>query len=343
MKPQLAAELLDVREAVAAAATDAFLTRHPDWVERYGEGARSRCEEDAAHHVDFLAAAVDIGDPRSFADYTRWCRGVLESRGIPAGLLAENLEAIGKELAVRLSAEALGAAGIALAAGLAALYELPEVEPAVEDSPLSVACRVYTAAAIAGRRKDALAIVREALRSGSSLVDVYVGIFQESLYEVGRRWATKGLTVAEEHMATATTQFILSVLYEEIARPATERGHAVITGVGSELHQVGANIVADALDADGWDVRFIGTNLPRDGILKVIEEHDPALVGISATIVSNVGRVRDLIDDIHRNDDGARRIIVGGGAFRSNPEIWQDIGADAFASDVRGALELARA
>jgi methanogenic corrinoid protein MtbC1 len=343
VRPDLAAELVRARDDIAVAVTDTFLAQHPDWVGRYGERARLRGEEDAGHHIDFLVAAVDIGDPRSFADYARWCRGVLESRGIPAAVLAENLAAIGRELAGHVSPETVNAATAALDAGLAALDAPAEVEPASDEEGLAIARRLYTAAAIAGRRKDALAVVRESLREGGSLLDVYIDIFQESLYEVGRRWASTGLTVAEEHMATATTQFILGVLYEEIPRATMRRGNAVVTGVGDELHQVGANIVADALDADGWDVRFIGTNVPTEGILALLDEHDPTLVGISATIVGNVGRVRDLISDIHHRGDETPRILVGGGAFRAHPDLWRDIGADGFALDVRAAVEVARA
>jgi methanogenic corrinoid protein MtbC1 len=210
------------------------------------------------------------------------------------------------------------------------------------DPPVSDACRRYIEAAVNGSRREALAIVRAELESGSTLLDVYIDIFQTALYEIGRRWAANGLTVAEEHMATATTQFILSVLYEEMPRPSEHRGSAVITGIDNELHQVGANIVADALDADGWDVHFIGTNMPNDGILSAIEVHEPALVGISATRMANVGRVRDLIADIRGRKEAAPRIIVGGGAFRANPELWREVGADGFAPDARSALVLAR-
>ena len=210
-------------------------------------------------------------------------------------------------------------------------------------APVSDACRRYIEAAVNGGRREALAIVRAELESGSSLLDVYIDVFQAALYEVGRRWAVNGLTVAEEHMATATTQFILSVLYEEIPRASEHRGSAVITGVDNELHQVGANIVADALDADGWDVHFIGTNMPNDGILSALEVHEPALLGISATQTANVGRVGDLIADIRSRKQAPPRIIVGGGAFRANLELWREVGADGFAPDARSALVLARA
>lgn len=340
MNTELAREITHVRGQVAKAVTDTFLARHPDWIERYGERARAFGEEDAGHHLDFVAASVELGSPQSFVDYSIWCRGVLDSRGIDVAFLLENLHAIEDELRSSLSAAAFTAASAAVRAGLGAL-EAAAAPP--EPGPLSLACRLYSDAAVAGRRKDALAIVREALHETGSLLDVYVDIFQDALYEIGRRWASTGLTVAEEHMATATTQFILSVLYENAAPAAAKRGNAILTGVAGELHQVGANIVADALDADGWDVRFLGTNMPQAGILDAIEEHQPALVGISATIPGNVGTVGELIAAIRDRPGDTPRILVGGGAFRANPGIWREVGADGFSPDVRAAVEAARA
>jgi methanogenic corrinoid protein MtbC1 len=112
--------------------------------------------------------------------------------------------------------------------------------------------------------------------------------------------------------------------------------------VAGELHQVGANIVADALEADGWDVRFLGTNMPHAGILKVLEEHAPAAIGISATMLFNVPSVRQLVSDIRRGGSGAPRVVLGGAAFRTARELPSEIGADGFAPDVRDAIQVFR-
>ena len=125
MRPELAEEILGCRDVVADAVTGTFLARHPDWLDRYGERARLRGVEDARHHIDFVAAAIEIDDPASFADYARWCRGVLESRGIDVRFLVENLEDVGAELGGRLSADAAVPVETALRAGLAALSKPP--------------------------------------------------------------------------------------------------------------------------------------------------------------------------------------------------------------------------
>jgi len=61
-----------------------------------------------------------------------------------------------------------------------------------------------------------------------------------------------------------------------------------LTGVQDELHHVGGNIVADVLEASGWDVRFLGTNMPREAILRVIGQQRADVVGISVTMLFNI-------------------------------------------------------
>jgi MerR family transcriptional regulator, light-induced transcriptional regulator len=208
---------------------------------------------------------------------------------------------------------------------------------------LLAAQRRFLEAIRRGQRRPAVEVALEALGGGHALTDVYVHVLQESLYQTGRLWETNQISVAEEHMATAIVQYVLARLYEEITIAEPPRGRVVMTGVQGELHQVGANMVADALEADGWDVRFLGTNMPHDGILATIAEHDPEVVGISATMLLRVPQVKRLIADV-RDHAGREtpRILVGGAAFRAAPDLWREVGADGFAPDVRSAVELAR-
>lgn len=223
MTAEHAEEIGAVREAVAVAVTEAFLDKHPDWVERYGDRARTHGVADAGHHLDFLQTAVEMDEPSVFRDYALWCRDLLAARGIDAVFLAENLDTIRSTLTEHVSGPAAAAVATSVSAGLEALSS-GRSSPWDEAGAVSPACHLYVAAAVTGRRAAALAIVREAVAGSDSPVDVYVDIFQSALYEVGRRWQTATVTIAEEHMATATTQFILSTLQDDLHRANTTRG-----------------------------------------------------------------------------------------------------------------------
>ncbi len=328
--------------AIARAATDAFLEGHPDWLDRYGEAARLRGEEDAAFHVQFLAGAVVANDPAAFEAYSRWTAGVLSARGIAPRYLAESIGQIrdaaldhlrepGHALVRRIAAEGIQAAEA---------YESPG---AVDDRPSEYATErsLYLQALRAGDRRAAANIALECVRRGAPVQSVYLEVLQPVQYEIGRLWERNEISVAEEHMATAITQYVIGQLYDHLEIPEATRGNALVTGVRGELHQLGANMVADVLEADGWGVRFLGTQLPHRGVLEAIDEHEPRLIGVSATVLSNLPAVADLIEDTRRRFGDAVSIVVGGAAFRIRPDVWREMGADGFGRDLREAVSLA--
>lgn len=329
------------RDRVAVEVTDEFLRCHPDWVDRYGDRARTRGIEDARFHADFLASAIEAGGAEPFAAYARWTARVLAARKIAPEFLAENLREIGRTFCLGLDGAAAELVRRTVDAGAAAAMEAPAVETDAAGGPLAGSRAVFTQAALAGDRLAAGTVAREAIREGHDVTSVYVDVLEKSQYEIGKLWAANRITVAEEHMATAVTQFVVSQLYALLERSAERRGPAVVTGIEGELHQLGGHMVADVLESDGWDVRFLGTNLSADGVLRIVAEHQPRLVGISATMLFNLDKVVALMERL-RAVAGPPRIVVGGGVFRSAPGLWREIGADGFSFDLGDVVTMVR-
>ncbi len=199
----------------------------------------------------------------------------------------------------------------------------------------------YLKSIVSGQRQHAVECILAAIRQGIPLLDLYVEVFQTSLYKIGQLWEQNRITVAEEHLATAITQFVLAQTYIHLPQSEIHRGNMVLTGVQNELHQVGGNIIADVLESQGWDVHFLGTNMPQDGILKAIEDHEATLVGISTTMVFNIPATQKLIDSIRNQfTSDCPRILVGGAAFRFDSNLWKEVGADGYASNVKETVTL---
>jgi methanogenic corrinoid protein MtbC1 len=115
----------------------------------------------------------------------------------------------------------------------------------------------------------------------------------------------------------------------------------VVTGVAGELHQIGANLVADAMEANGWNVRFLGTNLPHSSVVATVEEISASVLCISTTILSNLPSVADLIQAVRSKlKERAPKIILGGTAYRMATQFASEVGAAEVVPDLRGALAL---
>jgi methanogenic corrinoid protein MtbC1 len=202
---------------------------------------------------------------------------------------------------------------------------------------------LYLAALLAGDRQAAIDVALGAVARGMPMGDLYVDVLQESLYEVGRLWESNRISVSAEHLATGITQVVIAHLYEHLPRPAVSRGSLVLTGIEGELHQVGGHMVADALESDGWEVRFLGADVPVPEVLEAISAHRPEVLGVSCTMLQNLPKVSFLIGAVKAAFEvAAPRVVVGGGAFRAAPGKAKEVGADAWAPDLRSALSVVR-
>lgn len=332
----LAEVIRERRQEIAESITVEFFLRHPDWLDRYGEIGRRRGIEDAGFHIDYLTGAIESGSVAAFEDYARWTTRVLSSRGIAPVFLVENFQQLEQAILPHLIGLQSVIEQLIQAGSAACAPTDPELAAAQQNSTLGEAQRLFLAAILAGNRQAATQIALEALRADHPVVDIYVEIFQESQYQVGRLWETNQITVAQEHLATAVTQFVLAQIYPMIPTPDLVRGKVVITGVEGEMHQIGANLVADVLESSGWDVKFLGTNVPQAGVLEVIAEHRADVVGISATMLFSIPNVVKLLNAIRKKfGPNGPKIILGGGAFRHAPHLANELGADGFAHDLR--------
>ena len=204
---------------------------------------------------------------------------------------------------------------------------------------LGVSQSLYLQAILQGDKRAAMTVVEEALDS-RPVTAVYRGIVEASQVEIGRLWADNEITVAREHMATAVSQYVLSALYSRLPIAERSLGRAIVTGVEGEHHQLGANMVADLLEAEGWSVRFLGTQLPHRDIVAAVEEHGARVVGISATMHSNLPSVSHLVRSLREVGPEDLRIIVGGRAFHSASELWREVGADGIGRNLDEAISV---
>ena len=337
---RLGESLRDDRDRTARALTDGWFGDHPEFESAHPPVARQRTREDFGYLLDFLAAAIEAGSSATFAEMVAWTARVLEARSVPRAVLEDSLGRIEGAVGEGLAAPEMAAVRSILAAGRTAVATPPTVGEASCEPGL--AASVFVEAALHGDRQAALTVALEALREGAGVADVYLEILQAAMYEVGRRWEANRITVADEHLATAITQWVLAQLYPRLELPPPSRGRAVITGIEGELHQVGANMVADVLEADGWGVRFLGANVPHAAILDAVEQHAADVLGISATMVFHLARVERIARDARERFGQELRIVVGGGAFRFTPLLAAEVGADAHAGDLKQAVATLR-
>jgi MerR family transcriptional regulator, light-induced transcriptional regulator len=332
-----ASTFLDERRTrLAAAITERQYERRPELAQRYGPAGRAHCVRDAEYHLAFLSDALATSSPALFADYVGWAKIMLAGRGITAEDLAENLRMVREVLQHELPPDTGRMVVLALEAGLDRLPLLPSTLPALLDDaavPLRELARKYLATLLRGERHLASRLILSAAESGTPVRDLYLHVFQRSQHEVGRLWQMNRISVAQEHYCTAATQAIMSQLYPYIFSGRRSGRTLIVACVAGDLHEIGARVVSDLLEMEGWDTIYLGANVPSSDIAKLLIERDASLLALSTTMTFHVRVTARLIAEIRASSAAKVKIIVGGHPFNVAPGLWRQVGADGWARD----------
>ncbi|MBN1957107.1 MAG: cobalamin-dependent protein [Desulfuromonadales bacterium] len=193
-----------------------------------------------------------------------------------------------------------------------------------------------------GEHKDCLSQVRCYVNTAQDLENFYLYILQPAMFDIGALWEKAQITIAQEHLASSIVNRIMAQVVVDLNCPDPSKGKVVVSTSPNEFHHLGAWMLADILEHDGWEVSFIGADTPEEDLMAFVEEVQPSLLALSVTIPFNLGKVQTLIERLKaRENTAAIKVMVGGRAFIDNPQLWQTIGADGYAVNVTEARDLA--
>jgi methanogenic corrinoid protein MtbC1 len=338
-------QLLDSERAqLAEAVTTRQYQAQPELAAKYGEAGRNKCLQDANYHFLYLADAVAASSPTLFSDYVAWAKVMLSARGVPATDLSRNLVIMQEVVRQNFPSELSTVIDQFFEAGLSRLPSVSTDLPTLLEGagPHIALAKRFLTLLLDGERQAASQLILQAVDSGVPVRDVYLHVFQASQREIGRLWQLNQVSVAQEHYCTAATQLIMAQLYPRIFRSEKSGQRIIVTSVAGELHEIGARIVADFFEMEGWDTYYLGANSPFVAVVQAIADRGAQLLAVSATMVFHIRVVEELIARV-RASTGANtvKILVGGYPFNIEPELWKRVGADAFAVDAAEAVAAA--
>lgn len=214
----------------------------------------------------------------------------------------------------------------------------PEAPPAVANLPAPGA---FADLLLAGAPATTRARVLALTAAGVPARSIYLDLFAPALEEIGARWQRGEATVAQEHLATATVSALMATLAPllEVSPPIGRR--AILACTDGELHALGLRMVADFLEADGWEVLHLGAKTPAGDLVSLAREMRPDVVGLSTSMTSHLDAAADTVAAL-RSVAPAPFLLVGGRAYRNHPERAAGVRADAYMPDAGTASRLLR-
>ena len=200
----------------------------------------------------------------------------------------------------------------------------------------------YLEPLLRGDRKSCRLVVEEALQHGIPANSVYIHMVWPVMVEIEKLLREGKISPIQEHLATRVNRTIIDQLQNKLPRRPDRNRKIVVCCAPDELQELGAQMMTDLFESDGWEVRFLGGGLTNDDILSFINEYAPDILLIYGTAPRQAPDVRRLIDTIKSvNAWPEMRIMVSGGLFNRAEGLWQEMEADLYAETAIEALHVA--
>ncbi|MFD6497422.1 B12-binding domain-containing protein [Streptomyces sp. NPDC059944] len=177
----------------------------------------------------------------------------------------------------------------------------------------------------------------QALEAGLSAEGVLLDLIAPVQRKVGEEWAADRITVAQEHAATAINDRAIAALSHHYAAHTTaSRGRALVACVDGEWHGLPARLLAEVLKLRGWNVDFLGAQIPTSHLIMHIHQTGPDLVALSSSIATRLPTAHATITAVQAT---GTPVLVGGAAFGAHGQYARLLGADIWATDATAAAD----
>ena len=177
------------------------------------------------------------------------------------------------------------------------------------------------------------------LKQGNSLIDMELHIIQPALYGIGEKWQANQVTVAQEHMATAIAQMVMAMGILRLPAAVQTQKTILLACVEGNHQVLGLSMVCDSFYLAGWEVQYLGANVPTRSLVQQVTESKPDIVGLSVSFPQQLRIVKDVIAQLSEKLGHSRPpVIVGGLAINRFNNLAHILGADSSCADALGAV-----
>ncbi len=153
------------------------------------------------------------------------------------------------------------------------------------------------------------------------LETVVLSLVQPTLVEIGEGWHRGEVSIAQEHFASAHLRQKVGSLFNQ----ALHNGRAptiLCACARGELHEIGLLTVALFLRRRGYNVVYLGPNVPEDELLQTVGRLQPALVCVSASTTESALQAQRAAEQVARLSEPRPIFGFGGRIFQTDAD-WR--------------------
>lgn len=181
---------------------------------------------------------------------------------------------------------------------------------AIQTNPAQTKER-YLPALLAGDINAASDTLARLVAAKIGIADIYLSVLAPAMVKIGELWCEGKINVAQEHLATQITLGEMEKLRLMQSMPRPVPYHVMVSCVEGERHYLGARMVADLFQMEGWSVDFLGPDVPTRALIEIVEARRPELLCLSITLEPNLKAARILMKGLTTIPERPK-ILIGG-------------------------------
>lgn len=193
---------------------------------------------------------------------------------------------------------------------------------------------------ITGDRTAVRSIVGEAVEAGVSPENLAMQVYWPVMEMISDLYRADQLSTLGHHYATRLLRSLVDQSQASYTQQPRRTRKILMFCGSSEADELAGQLVADLIEANGYEIWFGGGGVAGDEILSEVGSRNPDILLMFASAPGDAPQIRRLIDTIRSIAACPDlQIVVGGGVFNRAEGLAEEIGADLWAKSPEELLK----
>lgn len=184
-------------------------------------------------------------------------------------------------------------------------------------------------------QEEAMGLISRYIQKGAGVKDLLDALTQ-GLKELGEKFSRGEAFIPELVFGGEIFHEAMKAMGPQMSKGGgaqiKAKGKVIMATVKGDLHDIGKNLVTTFLTVGGYQVIDLGTDVPNEKLIDIIQKEKPDVVGLSALLTTTMLGQRQFMALL--KEKGLRdkvKVMVGGAPVS---QAWADeIGADGYGAD----------
>lgn len=184
-------------------------------------------------------------------------------------------------------------------------------------------------------------LINEAISNGIPPVKIVEEGIRKGLEMVGKKYEKGEYFLSELIFAGDLAEEAFETLNLESGEEGSEFGTIVLGTVQGDVHDVGKNIFATLMKAEGFQVIDLDTDVDPQRFIQALRKHDANILGMSCLLTTTISQIERVVESLENEEIRDEvKVIIGGNAV--NDEVAEDTGVDAAALQAVNGVEICK-